>query len=386
MSYAFDLVSSQPWLILPDSLTTLLTVSERLGDPAALEARLGRPLDNSRTVSVRNGVAIVPVVGPIFRYANLLTEISGATSTQILATDIRRALDDSAIKAIVLNIDSPGGVASGINELAELIHAGRSQKRIVAYVGGTGASAAYWLASAAHEIVIDETAILGSIGVVVEVVVASPKANGPKNYQIVSRNAPNKRPDLTTEAGRSKVAETVDAMADVFVAKVARNLGVTSGRIPAMGDYGGLRVGKGAVQAGLANRLGSLEGVIASLSKAGQKPTEKSPSPSKKSSPQQAKARLAKVAPNLQSVSQTDEQIRRAGIMALAAPGLEGEVCDAIESGMSVEAAGLRFLQVSRSLDSGLRTAALTAIPFPAARSTTYSAAKIWQSRRCQKA
>jgi ClpP class serine protease len=94
-------------------------VSERLGDPVALQARLGHKLDNARTVAVRNGVAIVPVTGPIFRYANMFTEISGATSTKILATDIRQALDNPAVKAIVLNIDSPGGVASGINELAD---------------------------------------------------------------------------------------------------------------------------------------------------------------------------------------------------------------------------------------------------------------------------
>lgn len=79
----------------------------------------------------------------LFRYANMFTEISGANSTQILATDIRQALDNPAVKAIVLNIDSPEGVAGGINELADMIYAGRSQKRIVAYVCGTCASAAY---------------------------------------------------------------------------------------------------------------------------------------------------------------------------------------------------------------------------------------------------
>lgn len=268
MNTAFDIASSQPWLMLPDALDNLLTISERLGDPAALEARLGHKLDNTRNVAVRNGVAIIPVVGPIFRYANLLTEISGATSTQILATDIRQALDNPAVKAIVLDIDSPGGVASGINELADMIYAGRSQKRIVAYIGGTGASAAYWIASAAHEVVVDDTAIVGSIGVVVEVTVATDSGKGSKSYEIVSRNAPNKRPDLATEQGRAKVAETVDAMASVFEAKVARNLGVAPGRVPAMGGHGGLLVGALAVKSGLAHRLGSLERLIGELSKA----------------------------------------------------------------------------------------------------------------------
>ena len=131
--------------------SVLLAVADRQGDPEALEARLGRPLDNTRAVSIRDGVAVIPITGPIMRYANLFTRISGATSTQELATDLQTALDSPQVRAIVLNIDSPGGEASGINELADMIHASRGKKPIKAYVGGTGASAAYWIASAADE-------------------------------------------------------------------------------------------------------------------------------------------------------------------------------------------------------------------------------------------
>jgi ClpP class serine protease len=207
MPRALELAASQPWLMLPAALDNLLTISDRMGDPMALETKRGERLENTRQVTLRNGVAVVPVIGPIFRYANLFTEISGATSTQVLATDIQRALDDPKVRAIVLNIDSPGGVASGINELAEMIFAGRSRKRIVSYIGGTGASAGYWIASAASEIVIDEASLAGSIGVVVEAVVENEKATGRTRYQIVSRDAPNKRPDLSTEEGRAKIGE-----------------------------------------------------------------------------------------------------------------------------------------------------------------------------------
>lgn len=87
---AFELAASQPWLMLPEHLENLLAIAERMGDPQALVTREGERLNKARTVTVRNGVAIVPVIGPIFRYANLFTEISGATSTQVLATDIDR--------------------------------------------------------------------------------------------------------------------------------------------------------------------------------------------------------------------------------------------------------------------------------------------------------
>jgi membrane-bound ClpP family serine protease len=69
------------------------------------------------------------------------------------------------VSAIVLNLDTPGGAVNGVDELARAIFAARERKRIIAYVGGMGASAGYWLASAASEIVVSDAAILGSIGV-----------------------------------------------------------------------------------------------------------------------------------------------------------------------------------------------------------------------------
>ena len=271
MNNAFERASGQPWLMLPEALDSLLAIAARQGDPEALEARLGKPLDNTRTVSLRDGVAVIPVTGPIMRYANLFTRISGATSTQELATDLQAALDNPKVRAIVLNIDSPGGAAGGINELADMIYAARSQKPIKSYVGGTGASGAYWIASAASEIVVDDTAMLGSIGVVLEVAVRQAEA-GQKRYTIVSSNAPNKRPDIATEQGRAEIAKTINALADVFTAKVARNLGVKPDSVAVMGDHGGLKVGATAVESGLAHRLGSLESLIAELASSGATP------------------------------------------------------------------------------------------------------------------
>lgn len=376
MGNAFEMAASQPWLILPNALADLLSVSERMGNPVALEQRLGRPLDNARTVSVRGGVATIPIIGPIFRYANLFTEISGATSTQVLATDIRQALDNPSVKAIVLNIDSPGGVASGINELADLIYAGRSQKRIVAYVGGTGASAAYWIASAAHEIVVDETAMLGSIGVVLEVTVDTSQAGRAQRYQIVSRNAPNKRPDLGTDAGRAKVGEMVDALAQVFEQKVARNLNVKRDRVQAMGDSGGIRVGAEAVKSGLAKRIGSLESVTASLISSSNESNPKPKSPSA-ASPNVS----SKPTPRVTATVQTDEQKRVAGIMALSQPGMEGEALKAISDGLSVEEAGHRFFKAWKSGVEAIAASTKTKVPAPAQRPQQFSTGAIWRAR-----
>lgn len=386
MPRAFELAASQPWLMLPGALDNLLTIADRMGDPAALETRTGVRLDNSRTVSTRNGVAIIPVVGPVFRYANLFTEISGATSTQVLATDLQAALDDPKVNAIILNIDSPGGVAAGINELADQIHAARSRKRIVAYIGGTGASAAYWIASAASEVVIDETALAGSIGVVVEAVVEGEAASGRKRYQIVSRNAPNKRVDLGTEEGRAKVGETVDAMGDVFVAKVARNLGVDPERVPEMGDFGGLRVGAAAVESGLAHRLGSLETLITELAKTAATQPRKFNMTTVNSTAELREALAAGTDPQTIQIAQASqpdlenirtrsreegasaERERITGIHALASKGFEAEISAAIDAGTSVEATALQLFKAAQ--DRGISLNAIKADGTGASTST----------------
>ena len=279
MTDAFHLAASRPWLIQRESLETILAVAQRYGDPEALQARQGKPLDNTRTVTMRDGVAVIPVTGPIFRYANLFTDISGATSTAMLARDITAALDNSYVRAIVLDMNTPGGEATGINELGNLIRAGRAIKPIKAYGGGTMASAGYWLGSAADEIIIDETAMLGSIGVVMSYMDTTERdaKSGVRAVEIVSTQSPDKRIDPTTDDGRAKVQAIVDALGDTFVAAVAANRAVSVDKVLSDFGRGGVLVGAAAVKAGMADRLGSLEAVIAELAGSASNSTRKTP-------------------------------------------------------------------------------------------------------------
>ncbi len=267
MKDAFAIAASRPWLIQGEALEAILAIAQRQGSLDALQARAGERLEKTRSAWARNGVAVIPVTGPIFRYANLFTDISGATSTQVLARDFQAAMDNPLIRAVVLDIDSPGGEASGINELAKLISQARSRKKVVAYGGGAMASAAYWLGSSASEIVIDDTAVLGSIGVVMSWLDtrARDENSGVRRIEIVSSQSPDKRADPATEEGRAKVQAIVDRMAGVFVSAVARNRGTTPDRVISDFGRGGVLLGQAAVDAGMADRIGSLESVIAEL-------------------------------------------------------------------------------------------------------------------------
>jgi ClpP class serine protease len=164
---ALNAALSAVWAMEEQALEVLLAIAAREHDvtPEALEAYAAKSLANSQRGRVRDGVAVLDANGALFRRANIFTAMSGATSYEILRADLQAALDDPAVKAIMLNIDSPGGEVSGTDELAQAIFDARGTKPIVAYVGGTGASAAYWLASAADKVVVSPTAVLGSIGV-----------------------------------------------------------------------------------------------------------------------------------------------------------------------------------------------------------------------------
>ena len=110
-------------------------------------------------------LAVIPIFGVISRRVSIMTLFSGATSSQKLTASIRRAIKDEDVSAIVLDIDSPGGVVPGIPELAAEIRAAREKKPIVAVANSMAASAAYWLAASASEVVVTPSGQVGSIGV-----------------------------------------------------------------------------------------------------------------------------------------------------------------------------------------------------------------------------
>jgi capsid assembly protease len=255
---ALDLILGEPWAITPEGMSQVLSIAQRVNDaPETVVSRLGRPLENARRVRVQDGVAVIPVTGPIFRRANLFTEISGATSVEILALDIRTALEDSAVRALLLEFDTPGGQAAGISELARLIHG--AEKPVYAHTDGLAASAGYWLFAAARAATVSSTGLLGSIGVVISY---RPEKDAP--IKVISSQSPLKQATPETEAGKSELQRLVDDMAAVFVADVAVFRGVPEERVLAQFGRGGMLVGAKAVAAGMADRVTTADTILAS--------------------------------------------------------------------------------------------------------------------------
>jgi signal peptide peptidase SppA len=262
-------ILKEPWAITENALSAILDIAYRENDLEAVAARMGKPLDNTRATQMRGTTAVIPITGPLFRRANMFTQVSGATSVDSLAQDFTTALNDPKVASILFDIDSPGGEVAGVPELAQMIHDSRGQKPIVAYAADATASGAYWLASAADEIVASETALLGSIGVIAAV--ADPTKSLPterKKIQFVSSQSPQKRPDPTTEGGKAQIQQVLDDIAQVFLQKIGSYRGVSADYVQQNYGQGGVLVGKHAVAAGMADRIGSFEGTLRRLAAA----------------------------------------------------------------------------------------------------------------------
>lgn len=268
MPKALDAILAMPWAIQDGWLEIIASIAEReseySGNLEALEKKLGRPLANTYEVTVRDGIATIPVSGPLFRHASLFTMISGATSYDLLARDFTAALEDPTIRGIVLLIDSPGGEVNGASDLAQMIRAARGVKPIVAFAGGSMASAAYWIGSAADRLVASNTAMIGSIGAQMGMTVREPRA-GEKSYRFVSSQSPNKNASPETEAGAAQAQAIVDDIAKVFIETVAGNRGITSEKVLENYGQGAVFLAEKAMANGMIDAVGTYEGVLASL-------------------------------------------------------------------------------------------------------------------------
>ena len=265
---AIQAVLAHSWAITPEAMETIVTIAERESeyhsDLQALEAKLGRPLGNTMTATVRDGVAIIPVEGSLFRRANLMTEFSGATSYDTLARDFTEALENPTVQDVLLHISSPGGEVEGASELAAMIANARGKKKVYAYIGGTGASAAYWIASAADRIVAADTAIVGSIGVMAGYTVKDARP-GEKSYRFISSQSPYKNASPDTDAGATRIQANIDALAQVFIETVARNRNKKPEDAVEWSGQGAVFVAAEALKMGLIDGIGTFESTLEAI-------------------------------------------------------------------------------------------------------------------------
>lgn len=206
-------------------------------DPKHEAFLFGAGRDRSPILSISNGVATIAIEGVLSKAGpDLIDQLLGLGGTGYgeIEAALAEALESPAVQSIRLAIDSPGGEVFGVDEARGAIARAASAKPVTAFNTGRVASAAYWLASSAQKIVATSPANLtGSIGVVAVAIDRSDRDRKFGVITVVSRNAPDKRPDLSTEAGRSVIQDQVDALERAFVERVAEGRGIEADTVRA---------------------------------------------------------------------------------------------------------------------------------------------------------
>ena len=217
---------------------------------------------SSQNRSKDGNIAVLPMSGTILHRMGSLSEISGGTSTERFSGWLRAALNDSTVKAIVIDCDSPGGTVYGVQELADEIFKGRSVKTIVGQVNALCASAAYYLLSQCSEIVITPSGQAGSIGVFAahEDMSKALEVEGIK-LSLVSagkyKTEGNPFEPLSDE-GRAALQAQVNGYYDQFVNAVARGRGVSADDVRAGFGEGRVVSAQQAVKQKMVDRIGTL--------------------------------------------------------------------------------------------------------------------------------
>lgn len=203
------------------------------------------------------GVAIIPVSGTLVQRSGSLRPYSGMTGYDGIRQNFLMALADPDVRAVVLDIDSPGGEVAGCFDLADAIYAARGQKPIHAILSESAYSAAYALASAADRVSVPRTGGTGSVGVIcmhVDFSAALEKAGiAVTLIRYGARKADGNQFEPLSDPAMARFQADIDGMGELFVATVARNRGLPLGQVRA--TEAGTYLGAAGVDIGFADAV-----------------------------------------------------------------------------------------------------------------------------------
>lgn len=268
-------IAETPWAILPDKLADIMAVVAYRASGGTIsddeiQAVVGAFRDRPRPQS-SGDIAVLPLMGTISHRMGLLAQSSGGTSVEAWGKSFRALVADPSIGGIVIDVDSPGGSVSGIDEITSEIHRARGTKPITAVANTLMASAAYWIGSAADEVVVSPSAQVGSIGVIAahEDKSGLYEKMGVKVSLISAGKykAENNPFEPMTDEGKAAIQKRVDESYGMFTRAVARNRGVTVEQVRANFGEGRLVSAREAVRLGMADRVATIDDVISGMSR-----------------------------------------------------------------------------------------------------------------------
>lgn len=211
--------------------------------------------------TIRDGVARLPLHGVLVRRAGQMTpDCQPLLSYEVIARRLAAVTRDSRVRGTILDIDSPGGEAGGVFDLAAEIHTAAQIKPIWAVANDDSLSAAYALASGANRIWVSGTGCVGSIGVVaLHADKSEQDAKEGLRYTYIHAGARkidgHPHGPLSTEA-HSRISGEITRLHELFAEAVASHRGLT--REAVLATEAAVYYGPEAIQARLADQVGTI--------------------------------------------------------------------------------------------------------------------------------
>jgi len=284
MSNLLDALYSNAWAITDGKIRDIEAMLQRHSAGVSLpDHKIQEIVDQNDTASfeglsdfdqitsggyLRKGdTAYVPIHGTIVSRAGFIAKASGAVSPQAVQERLRSAAADEEVERIVLDIDSPGGTVAGTIPTANTVARVAEDKEVVAVGENMIASAAYWIGSHADRLIVGEGAQVGSIGVIAVHRDHTGKLEEEGIESTIVRVQGDKALGHPEEAfsdeAREVWEERLKGYYDLFTEAVARSMGIPEDDLRS--EIGSRSyMGRDAVEAGLADQIGSLAAVLRS--------------------------------------------------------------------------------------------------------------------------
>jgi signal peptide peptidase SppA len=258
-------VTSTPWMITPEALRMMLEIldARMSGQVVEFDAPEASPL------SYRVGsVGVLNLSGPIFPKANMMTDMSGATSLQQFRTEFGQMMNDPSVRSILLDVDSPGGLSDMVDEMASEIYAATQYKPIISVANTAANSAAYYLASQANKMYVTPSGQVGSIGTfVVHTDDSKAREQEGVDRTIIKAGRFKAIPlePLTSES-RDHLQSLVNNTNDKFVTAVANGRNVDEQYVRENFGEGGVVSPEHALEHGMVDGIATFDEVLADMS------------------------------------------------------------------------------------------------------------------------
>lgn len=268
MTYLASRLFGTPLLIHRPKLDVILSVvGQRIGmaDVPAMPAMDMAMYQRPPAAAAPDGIAVIPIHGSLVKRSLGMEAASGLTSYGEIAAMLDAALADPHVSGILLDIDSPGGEASGSFELARRVREAAAMKPVWAVANDAAYSAAYAIASSAQRLFVTETGGVGSIGVIALHVDQSVK-DAQDGYRFTAITAGAHKNDYSpheplSDSAKTELQSEVDRLYAIFTEHVAAMRGLDLDAVCA--TEAGLFFGSNAVAQGLADGIQTLEATLA---------------------------------------------------------------------------------------------------------------------------